>query len=640
MATEAEIKGKISIDTGTSAKSINDLNKEIGETKKALKAAAIGSDEHKNAVKQLAAQTDKLKAATSGNNIEQSKAAGAFGVLKDRIGSVVPALKGAEGGASALNTGFKALIANPIGLILLAIVVALRAIYEAFANTFAGGQKVEQVFAGIKAVGQSLIDSLDKIGSAIKNVFTFNFGKAISDIKAVGTAAGEAYSKMAQLTKEKQKLDREEADNELDGIKRKAALADLKEKLNDGEVPIAEKKRLQKELMALAKQNAEEDLALAKRVADNKISQLTVQKEGDKKNYIEIQKIKGDQLRGEIENSNELRAIQKQGRALDKQEAAERKELADQEKARQKEASDKAKEYAAENKKRLEERIKAEQEYAKIIADGKRKEAAELDKLLVDMNAAQDAADAREAKRLADNEKTRLQNIKKVAELNTLQDPNSIQFKIAKINADLALELNALEAGDVQRSVLAQRAANDIVKIEADAAEAKKQISNSETENKLKNVSAIGGVLNSLSGLIGQQTAVGKGIAVASSLIDTYAAIVSTIRQAAKTPAGGIPGYAIAQGIATGIAGLAAVRNILKVQVPNASGGGGVSTLGNIAAPVTPQPLRTSTTLDQGSINGIGNAANGGTNRNFILDADINNNAERSRRINRAARLS
>jgi hypothetical protein len=125
-------------------------------------------------------------------------------------------------------------------------------------------------------------------------------------------------------------------------------------------------------------------------------------------------------------------------------------------------------------------------------------------------------------------------------------------------------------------------------------------------------------------------------LAVASSLIDTYASITSTIRAAARTPAGGIPGYAIAQGIAVGIAGLAAVRNILKVKVPNSSSSGGVGSVPTtpITAPVAPQAE--STRLEQGQINQIGNAAG----RAFVVESDITGNQEKIRRLNRQARIN
>ena len=167
-------------------------------------------------------------------------------------------------------------------------------------------------------------------------------------------------------------------------------------------------------------------------------------------------------------------------------------------------------------------------------------------------------------------------------------------------------------------------------------ADEEKAIDDNVFANKQRNLSATSGLLKSVTDLVGRETAAGKALAVASSLIDTYASITSTIRAAARTPAGGIPGYAIAQGIAVGIAGLAAVRNILKVKVPNSSSSGGVGSVPTtpIAAPVAPQAE--TTRLEQGQINQIGNAAG----RAFVVESDITGNQEKIRRLNRQARIN
>ena len=108
------------------------------------------------------------------------------------------------------------------------------------------------------------------------------------------------------------------------------------------------------------------------------------------------------------------------------------------------------------------------------------------------------------------------------------------------------------------------------------------------------------------------------------------------MKAAAKTPAGAIPGYAIAQAVAVGAAGLINVKRIISVQVPG-GGGGGSASIPNLSSPLAPQ--QTSTSLNAGSIQGVGNAAAGGVNRSFVLDADIKSNSERQSRIARAARL-
>jgi hypothetical protein len=90
--------------------------------------------------------------------------------------------------------------------------------------------------------------------------------------------------------------------------------------------------------------------------------------------------------------------------------------------------------------------------------------------------------------------------------------------------------------------------------------------------------------------------------------------------------------------------GYANVKKIYAVQVPGQASGGG-STPGG-AAPVIPPapvaPVQRSTTLDQESINNIGNAAAGGVVGNiraYVVNANVQDEADKNARLERAAAL-
>jgi phage-related minor tail protein len=123
----------------------------------------------------------------TGNKTKETS--GHFGKLKEGLGNLPGPVGSVVSAFDGLKKAFVAIIMNPVGLVLAAIVATLGLLYAAFTNTFAGGQKVEQIFAGIKATAQSLLDNLDKVGSAIKNVFTFNFSAAKKDLQDIGNAA-------------------------------------------------------------------------------------------------------------------------------------------------------------------------------------------------------------------------------------------------------------------------------------------------------------------------------------------------------------------------------------------------------------------------------------------------------------------
>lgn len=226
--------------------------------------------------------------------------------------------------------------------------------------------------------------------------------------------------------------------------------------------------------------------------------------------------------------------------------------------------------------------------------------------------------------------------------------PEAAMLKIqniaaAKIEAENAAYLIEKEqkAGQLgELALLEQNHANNLVKINDEAAVAKKTIAQKEFEHRQLMLKAIGDGLNTMSDIVGKQTAAGKAMAVAASLISTYSAIAGQLATFSGPKAPPIPGYAIAQAIVTGLAGFAAVKNILKVQVPKGGGGGGTGgaslSMPNVSAAAPLPPQAQVTNLSQSSINAVGNAAN----RAYVLETDVSNNQERIRRLNRASRIN
>lgn len=182
----------------------------------------------------------------------------------------------------------------------------------------------------------------------------------------------------------------------------------------------------------------------------------------------------------------------------------------------------------------------------------------------------------------------------KVALINALSELDAIEADIAGRRAEQEAQDRALrkelleerkaEIGDVLslegEPIEVQRAritANAIDEIDLEAtakaaeqAEARKLIAEYEAEGKREALMGYAGALSQISGILGQETAAGKAIAISSSLINTYASITGQLKAFAGVP---VPGYAIAQAIATGAVGFANVAKIASVKVPNSSGG-------------------------------------------------------------------
>ena len=102
------------------------------------------------------------------------------------------------------------------------------------------------------------------------------------------------------------------------------------------------------------------------------------------------------------------------------------------------------------------------------------------------------------------------------------------------------------------------------------AAQASTDISQKETAAKIASLNGYAGALSSISSLIGQETGSAKALAIASSLVNTYASITGQLKAFSGVP---VPGYAIAQAVATGLVGFANVKKIASVKIPKSSGG-------------------------------------------------------------------
>lgn len=186
--------------------------------------------------------------------------------------------------------------------------------------------------------------------------------------------------------------------------------------------------------------------------------------------------------------------------------------------------------------------------------------------------------------------------------------------------------------------VVAKGVTNAIVVSATEQADAKKKLTDYEKQLEQQKFDAQVGLasqsLSIIGGLVDQNSAAGKAIAVTQAIINTYQGATKAIGQ------GGIFGPVAAA--ATIAAGLINVRKIISTKVPSAKGTGNVADSGSpsmsmASAPIIPSaPIQnTVTSLSQQSINQMGSA----TGRAYVVESDITNSQEKITRINRAARL-
>lgn len=190
----------------------------------------------------------------------------------------------------------------------------------------------------------------------------------------------------------------------------------------------------------------------------------------------------------------------------------------------------------------------------------------------------------------------------------------------------------------IQTQVVAKEVTDSIIVSATEQADAKKKLTDYEKQLEQQKFDVQVGLasqsLSIIGGLVDQNSAAGKAIAVTQAIINTYQGASKALAQ------GGIFGPVAAA--ATIAAGLINVKKIISTKIPSAKGGGSVADSGGpsmsmASAPITPSaPIQnTVTSLSQQSINQMGSA----TGRAYVVESDITNQQEKIIRINRAARL-
>jgi hypothetical protein len=110
------------------------------------------------------------------------------------------------------------------------------------------------------------------------------------------------------------------------------------------------------------------------------------------------------------------------------------------------------------------------------------------------------------------------------------------------------------------------------LRIHKEAVEAEKTIDKENYESKMALLGATSDLLSKASDAIGKETGVGKTLALASALMNTYQGISAGVKLGYPQA---IPAVAMAS-----LTGFGAVKNIMAVKVPKSGGGGGGNSIG------------------------------------------------------------
>ena len=488
---------------------------------------------------------DKLDDSIKDTSKNTQDLEGSMSGLDSASGGMITKFKGLKSGLKNVITGFKsmrvAIIATGIG----ALVLAITAVGAAFTSTEEGQNKFNKIMGVLSSITGNLIDILATLGEKIISVFedpkqalidfkdafieniTNRFTSAIETLGFLGSAIKKVFQGDFKGAMEDAKSAGSSYVDSLTGVKN--TLDKVTESVKELSNELIEEAKI---AAGIADQRAKADKLerqlLVDRATANRDRAKLLEQAIDRENFSTKQRIEFLEEAGRLEEEITNKEIIAAKLRYDAKVAEN--------------------ELAGSKKADLEEQAQLEANLINLET-AKLTKAKEVTSQIIALKAEETAA-----LKAIDDQVIADQLIKDQAE----------KERTDKIAAD--------------KKIADQKEIDD-AKIVADA---KIEIANKEEAAKVAALNGYAAALSSISGIMSKETEAGKGIAIASSLVNTFAAISGQLSAFSKVP---VPGYAIAQAIATGVVGLANVKKIASVKIPNSSGGGSAPNIPSISTP-------------------------------------------------------
>jgi DNA repair exonuclease SbcCD ATPase subunit len=579
-------------DFSTLKKSVSDLEKELENTD-------FGSEQFQNLQKELKNSKGALEQAQASTQSLSEKFAGIPGPLGGAIQSV-----------QGLSKAFLALIANPVGAVITAIVLAVTTLYKAFTSTKEGGEQLDRVMAGLSAVFDVLRDRVLKVGGALVKFLSGDFAGAAEDVKGAFTGIGDEivgeFQQASNLKKELQAIDDAQRTLNTTRAEQNKLIADAKLKINDENLSYGERQKALEQVrqaeVGLAKQEEE----LARRRYEAIKAQNALSDSSKEALDQEAQAYQALQMAQQA-------SLQKQKEIFDQQKALRDKQLAeakanadfernlrlklitDEEELAEKqaEAAYKADLEAinalkTSSAKKNELRIVAEQAYNAQLQKIKEDQAKK------DEEAAQAEADKDEEKRQKQFD-AELANVNslvaldqmKYEQLETITEQDLENTKTI-LDKKLELEIQAAEkagASQAELQLIRETYASAELKLYKDVNNAKNALAEEQLRQDIENAQKTAAALGIIAQAAGETTAIGKVAAIAQAGINTYLSASEGYKSVIGIPVVG-PALAPLAAAAAVALGLKQVQQIMginaEVPQPTFAGGGVVQGMGSM----------------------------------------------------------
>jgi len=575
---DINIKAQLQVDTGNSAE-------KIGKTQDAIKGAST-----------------------------QTKDAGAsFGKLKGELGALSPALGQASQGVGALTQAFNILKANPIIGVFALMAGLVVALFQKFKQMEGVSDSLGKAFGTLSGVFNTFINGIltpliDGFTWLIENVT----GGLITVLSNLGVTTEKTAQRFGEITEALDDLEDAQKNSAIATAEANRKLQEAREIAADANVPVKERIAALKEAARIEKEESDKVIAINQTKARLLLESMAIEL-GARADV--IKSIRD----GSIESLKAARLELMNMKNVDKEKLSQIDAMiiaAEDAAAQSSKIAKKTQGQITSIEKEEEDKRKAIRE--KAAADKKKAHEDELARIKKERDAYLDRI---AAGRLGEEEQTAIDNrrkesiksidpvIKGAAELN-IQAIGAV----SNANTEAALKKKKQDDEDAANVEIREQSKRDALK-------------------------GTGEALNAVGEIVGRQTVAGKALGTATALINTFLGITEIWRNKTVLPEPFGTISKVAATVTAAASGFAAVRGIMRTQVPG-GGGGSVQSVPSVSTATAPlQPQSLGMQLNSASIQGIGNAAAGGVNRAFVLDSDIKDNQERQARLQRAARL-
>jgi len=508
--------------------------------------------------------------------------------VKNVITGMVPGLKAAEGGVTGLSTSLKALLANPVILVVTGIVAALKFVYEAFQSNVKIGKEIATVWAGLSGVGSQIVDAVMGLvrafayaAEAAYKFITLDFtGASKAMKKANGEAAtsfnqlkdavdGTTFSIIKNLEKQQQANNKAKKEQAVRESEINKLLVQSREILTDETASIKDKKKALDEVTKAEKASSAEKVRTAQ--VDLDILQKKAKALGGQAEIKMKQEIREATIAlNEAETENAMTGIK-----LNRQ----RKMLLRQEIADGKEAAAAAKERAKEKAAAEAEVLKAKQDIINKIAQLERDY---QDSTLTEQERETLAVTRKYEALYVEAEKFKLDVTKlkedEIAELKRLDEKQDEQ-RLKELEADKVKIVSAKDATKLildakTKELEAEKVISDKkIQIAKEEADKIKLLEEKKKKARIDGLEATADTLGKIANLFGQQTKVGKAAAIAEATISMFLSAQKAYASTIGIPVVGPVLAPINAGLAIA-AGIKNIKAITAIKVPNDTGGG------------------------------------------------------------------